>query len=107
MVEVRRLCETKMLELGDDSFWYWDVGAFVFAGDETTLSVSGKEYITGDRVIAENDIITIDLSPQNGDTWGDYARTITFEPHISVRDSKYGYKRENVYYFDNGKIKEM
>jgi len=202
LVEVRHLCETKMLELGADSFWYWDVGAFVFAGDETTLSVSGKEYITSERVIAENDIITIDLSPQNGDTWGDYARTIiiengkvvendnvsnaewkkgllmeeylhevmckfvtpqttfedlyyyvngiieekgyinldfmgnlghsivrqksdrvyiekgnqislgdvsyfTFEPHISVRDSKYGYKRENIYYFDNGEIKEL
>ena len=202
LVEVRHLCETKMLELGADSFWYWDVGAFVFAGDETTLSVSGKEYITSERVIAENDIITIDLSPQNGDVWGDYARTIiiengkvvendnvsnaewkngllmeeylhevmckfvtpqttfedlyyyingiieekgyinldfmgnlghsivrqksdrvyiekgnhislgdvsyfTFEPHISVPDSKYGYKRENIYYFDNGAIKEL
>lgn len=202
LVEVRHLCETKMLELGADSFWYWDVGAFIFAGDETTLSVSGKEYTTSGRVIAENDIITIDLSPQNGDTWGDYARTIiiengkvvennnvsnvewkngllmeeylhevmckfvtpqttfeelyyyinsiieekgyinldfmgnlghsivrqksdrvyiekgnkislgnvsyfTFEPHISVRDSKYGYKRENIYYFDNGILKEL
>ena len=75
LLDVRNLCEAKMLELGADSFWYWDVGAFVFAGDETTLSVSGKEYTTSQRVIAENDIITIDLSPQNGDTWGDYART--------------------------------
>lgn len=202
LLEVRNLCESKMLELGADSFWYWDVGAFVFAGDETALSVSGKEYITSDRVIAKNDIITIDLSPQNGDTWGDYARTIiiengsvvgsdnigndewkkglqmeqylheemckfitpkttfeelyyyingiieekgyinldfmgnlghsivrqkndrvyiekgnqmclgnvsyfTFEPHISVKGSKYGYKRENIYYFDKGVIKEL
>lgn len=202
LLEIRTLCETKMMELGADSFWYWDVGAFVFAGDETTLSVSGKEYTTSRRGIAENDIITIDLSPQNGDTWGDYARTIiiengksvesdnvsnvewkngllmeaylheemcrfvtpkttfeelyyyinniieqkgyinldfmgnlghsivrqksdrvyiekgnqiplgdvayfTFEPHISVPNSKYGYKRENIYYFDNGVIKEL
>lgn len=202
LLEVRNLCESKMLELGADSFWYWDVGAFVFAGDETTLSVSGKEYITSERVISENDIITIDLSPQNGDTWGDYARTViiengsvvdsdnvgheewkrglqmeeylheemckfvkpettfeelyyyingiieekgyinldfmgnlghsivrqkndrvyiekgnqmclgdvdyfTFEPHISVKGSKYGYKRENIYYFENGTIKEL
>lgn len=202
LIEIRDLCETKMIELGADSFWYWDVGAFVFAGDETTLSVSGKEYITSERVIAENDIITIDLSPQNGNTWGDYARTIiiengkvvesdnvsneewkkgllmekflheemckfvtpkttfeelyyyinsiieekgyinldfmgnlghsivrqkndrvyiekgnqislgnvsyfTFEPHISVQGSKYGYKRENIYYFDKGVIKEL
>ena len=77
--EVRRLCEEKMTSLGADSFWYWDVGAFVFAGDETTVSVSGKEYITSDRVIESNDIITIDLSPQIGDTWGDYARTIIIE----------------------------
>ena len=202
LLEIRKFCETKMMELGADSFWYWDVGAFVFSGDETTLSVSGKDYITSERVIAENDIITIDLSPQNGDTWGDYARTIiiengkvavidsvsnnewkngllmekylheemckfvtpettfeelyyyingiieekgyinldfmgnlghsivrqkndrvyiekgnqmclgdvsyfTFEPHISVKGSKYGYKRENIYYFENGIIKEL
>ena len=31
----------------------------------------------------------------------------TFEPHISVQDSKYGYKKENIYYFDNGVIKEL
>lgn len=202
LLEVRNLCEAKMMELGADSFWYWDVGAFVFAGDETTVSISGKAYTTSDRVIAENDIITIDLSPQNGNTWGDYARTIiiekgivvdvenvtndewkkgllmeeylheqmckfvspettfeelyyyinnviiekgyvnldflgnlghsivkdkndrvyiekgnytylgdvryfTFEPHISIPGSKYGYKKENIYYFDNGVIKEL
>ncbi len=200
---VRRLCEEKMIELGVDSFWYWDVGAFVFAGDETTVSVSGKEYTTSERVIESNDIITIDLSPQIGDTWGDYARTLiiekgcvvetagkikcdewrngllmekklhekmkeivsplmtfedlyfrmneyinaegyinldfmgnlghsivrrkddriyiekgnntklgdisyfTFEPHISVSGSKYGYKREDIYYFDNATIKKL
>jgi len=31
----------------------------------------------------------------------------TFEPHISVPNSKYGYKRENIYYFDHGVIKEL
>lgn len=50
------------------------------------MSVSGKEYTTSDRVISENDIITIDLSPQNGDTWGDYARTVIIE-NGSVVDS--------------------
>jgi len=201
--EVRLLCEDKMRELGADSFWYWDIGAFVFAGDETTVSVSGREYSTSDHVIAADDIVTIDLSPQVGDTWGDYARTIiihdgavpqsddqikniewraglemekklhnkmteivsremtfeelyyrmndyireegyinldfmgnlghsivrkkedriyiekgnyakigdvqffTFEPHISVSGSKYGYKRENIYYFDNDVLREL
>lgn len=202
LIDIRKMCEEKMLELGADSFWYWDVGAFIFSGDETTVSVSGTEYVTSDRVIAENDIVTIDLSPQNDNIWGDYARTIiiqngkvvtcedinndewksglfmeeclhkelfkfatpqttfeelyyymnqvikekgfvnrdflgnlghsivkdkkdriyiekgnrtclgdaayfTFEPHIAVKGSKYGYKKENIYYFENGELKEL
>ena len=31
----------------------------------------------------------------------------TFEPHISVSGSKYGYKRENIYYFDKEGLKEL
>lgn len=203
LLDVRQLCEEKMLSLGADSFWYWNVGAFVFSGDETIVSISGREYITSDRLISNNDIITIDLSPQNNKIWGDYARTIiiengevvdcidkiqnnewrngllmeerlhqelidfvtpqttfeelylhinsliidkgfinldfmgnlghsiaknkdervyiekdnhlllsstdyfTFEPHISNQTSKYGYKKENIYYFTNGKLVEL
>ncbi len=202
LIEVREMCEQKMLELGADSFWYWDIGAFVFAGDETTVSVSGKQYTISDRIIGETDIITVDLSPQINNIWGDYARTIiledgivvestdvknaewrnglmmedrlhkelldfvkpqttfeelyfhineiiknhgfinldfmgnlghsiaenkddrvyiekgnnhklsevsyfTFEPHISIPGSKYGYKKENIYYFENGKLIEL
>lgn len=202
LIEIRKMCEEKMLELGADSFWYWDVGAFVFAGDETIVSISGTQYKTSDRTIAENDIITIDLSPQNKDIWGDFARTLivqdgsvvepesvlngewkhglemedflhnelfqfvtpmstfeelyyhmnqvieekgfinldfmgnlghsivkqkndriyiekgnkirlgdvayfTFEPHISVSGSKFGYKKENIYYFENGELVEL
>ena len=203
LLEIRKLCEEKRLELGADSFWYWDVGAFVFAGDETTVSVSGKQYVTSDKIIENNDIITIDLSPQVGNIWGDYARTIivengevvddieliqnqewksglqmedklhaelfrfvtkgttfeelyyhmnefivengfvnldfmgnlghsiakvksdriyiekgnkaklvamnyfTFEPHIAFPDSKYGYKKENIYYFDEDVLVEL
>ena len=68
-----------MLELGADFFWYWDIGAFVFAGDETTISVSGKQYMTSSRTIEKNDIVTIDISLQCGNIWGNYARTIIFE----------------------------
>ncbi|MBQ8524577.1 MAG: aminopeptidase P family protein [Clostridia bacterium] len=202
LLDVRRMCEEKMTKLGADSFWYYDIGAFVFSGDETTVSVSGREYTTTDRAIADTDIITLDLSPQNGDTWGDYARTIiiengkvtelddilntewkqgllmeeflhgelcrvacpettfeelyfhmnelilekgfvnldfagnlghsivrkkedriyiekgnsarlgdvryfTFEPHISVSGSLFGYKKENIYYFENGTLCEL
>lgn len=82
LLDVKNLCEEKMLSLGADSFWYWDIGAFVFSGDETTVSVSGREYITSDRLIGKNDIITIDLSPQNSNIWGDYARTIVIIYYI-------------------------
>lgn len=203
LLEIRKACEEKLFELGADSFWYWDVGAFVFAGNETTVSVSGKQYVTTDRIIENNDIITIDLSPQIGNIWGDYARTIvvengkvvndielienlewksglqmeeklhtelfhfvknettfeelyyhmnefitengfvnldfmgnlghsiaktkgdrvyieksnrvklgnvkyfTFEPHIAFPDSEYGYKKENIYYFDRDRLVEL
>ena len=86
LVEVRRLCEEKMLAEGADSFWYWDIGAFVFSGDETTVSVSGREYSTSDRIIQPDDIITIDLSPQCGNIWGDYARTVIIENGKVVTD---------------------
>ena len=198
--DIKALCENYLLENGADSFWYWDVGAFIFSGDETAVSVSGRDYMVTDRTVQENDIITIDLSPQKNNIWGDYARTLvfengvlcnetdrikndewrsglqmeeylhkalidmaapdmtfeelyyfmndlivkkgflnldflgnlghsivknindriyiekgnhkklsdvemfTFEPHISIPESKYGYKREDIYYFDNGKL---
>lgn len=79
LIKIREMCENKMLELGADSFWYYNVGAFIFAGNETTKSVSGKEYITSDYIIKNDDIITIDLSPQIKNIWGDYARTIIIE----------------------------
>lgn len=203
LVELRKMCENKMLELGADSFWYYNVGALIFAGDETIKSISGKDYITSDYIIKNNDIIAIDLSPQIKNIWGDYARTIiiengkvvdeinqiqnaewknglliekelhsellnfatsnttfeelyyhmndfikkcryinldfngnlghsivknknhriyiekgnkkklsevkhfTFEPHISLPNSSYGYKKENIYYFSNGKLIEL
>lgn len=79
LVELRKMCENKIFELGADSFWYYNVGAFIFAGNETTKSVSGKDYITSNYIIKNNDIITIDLSPQIKNIWGDYARTIIIE----------------------------
>ena len=84
LLDIRKICEEKMIELGADSFWYWDIGAFVFSGDETVLSVSGKNYRTSQKVIGEQDMITIDLTPQIGNTWGDYARTLVVENGIVV-----------------------
>ena len=86
LVELRKLCEEYMRSHGADSFWYWDVGAFVFAGNKTAISVSGFEYKTDDHIIELNDIITIDLSPQNNYIWGDYARTLIVENGRIVKD---------------------
>jgi len=83
---VRAMCEKYMLAHGADSFWYWDVGAFVFRGEDTILSVSGRQYETADTLIEPKDIITIDLSPQHNRVWGDYARTIVLEDGIPIID---------------------
>lgn len=84
--DVRTLCEEYMLAHGADSFWYWDVGAFVFRGGDTILSVSGRQYETADTVIEPDDIVTIDLSPQCNSVWGDYARTVIVEDGIVITD---------------------
>lgn len=84
--EVRERCENHMRELGADSFWYYGVGAFVFSGNQTALSISGRNYQTPERVLEENDILTIDLSPQREGVWGDYARTIILQNGTAVKD---------------------
>ena len=84
--ELRQIAESKMLSLGATSFWYWDVGAFIFSGKDTTRSISGKRYKTSKKLIGYNDIITIDLSPQVGNVWGDFARTIVIEDGVVIDD---------------------
>ena len=79
LTEVRRIAEDYLLAGGADSFWYHGVGAFVFSGTDTAVSVSGRTYRTPDAVLGETDILTVDLSPQRGGVWGDYARTILLQ----------------------------
>ena len=93
LAQVREMCEQRMLALGADSFWYHGIGAFVFCGDETAVSVSGRQYVTSDRLIAEDDIVTVDLSPQKNGAWGDYARTVVLEGG-AVRQSWQEIRRE-------------
>ena len=84
--EIRRFAEEYMLSHGADSFWYHGVGALVFSASDTALSVSGKDYVTADRVLAENDILTIDLSPQHSGHWGDFARTLILQDGQIITD---------------------
>ena len=51
----------------------------------------------GDRVYIEKGNVT-----KLGDV-----KYFTFEPHISFPDSKYGYKKENIYYFDENGLMEL
>lgn len=30
LMDIRQICEEKMIELGATSFWYWDIGAETF-----------------------------------------------------------------------------
>ncbi len=85
--KIKCLCEEYLLSNGADSFWYYDVGAFVFSGESTKFSFSGKNYTVEDTIIKQNDVITIDLSPQKDNIWGDYARTIILENGLVVKNT--------------------
>lgn len=87
LAEVRKDCESRLLELGADSFWYWGIGAFVFAGAGTIRSVSGRDYETPDYVLGEQELLTLDLSPQRRGVWGDFARTLVVEDGVPLKDA--------------------
>ncbi|MGV8911762.1 MAG: M24 family metallopeptidase [Rhodoglobus sp.] len=94
LASVRQLCEDTLRELGADSFWYWGIGALVLCGEDTISSVSGREYTTADSVIRDEEIITIDLSPQRGGFWGDFARTIIVENGSAIEDARLATRAE-------------
>lgn len=87
LTEIRRMAEEYLLSHGADSFWYHGVGAMVYGGTDTALSQSGRDYVTADRILGENDILTIDLSPQHGGYWGDFARTLILQDGKLVTDA--------------------
>ena len=87
LTEIRRLAEEFMQANGADSFWYHGVGAMVYGGTDTALSQSGRDYVTADRILGENDILTVDLSPQHSGHWGDFARTWILQDGKLVTDA--------------------
>lgn len=96
--QIKEMAETKMLELGADSFWYYGVGCLIYSDEDTTISVAGKKYLPANRKINRNSLITIDLSPQCKKVWGDYAETIIIQNGIVVN---------NVDFIDNKEWKEL
>ena len=87
LADIRRTAEEFMRTNGADSFWYHGVGAMVYSGTDTALSQSGRDYVTANRILAENDILTIDLSPQHSGHWGDFARTLILQDGKLVTDT--------------------
>ncbi len=74
--EACRIMEQK----GSNSWWYHGVGALVLLGDRSIISTNGREYkASSDKLVAQNDVVTIDLAPTVDLHWGDYARTIFVE----------------------------
>lgn len=78
--EIAELAVHLMTQKGSDFWWYYGKGALVLLGDRSIESCNGAAYQPHpENRVKENDIITIDLAPGLGDTWGDYARTLFME----------------------------
>jgi len=58
-----------MCKKGIQKFWYYNVAALVLVGKRTTESVSGKIYKTTKTKVKENDLVTVDLSPEMNLFW--------------------------------------
>ncbi len=197
--DIKDAAEKFMKGKGVNSFWYHNIGALVFVGEQTTISIPGREYEASDTKVQSEDLVTVDLGPEINGFRGDFARSFaiqdgrvvevnqsesseiiqgieiviklheifkdlvkentsfeeaytqinsiiedsgfenldfkknlghtivknkndriyieagnktkfkdinlfTFEPHIKKRKGKYGFKHENIYYFNQGKI---
>ncbi|MCB1701987.1 MAG: M24 family metallopeptidase [Halioglobus sp.] len=66
-------------EQGITETWYHNVPAFVLLGSRSCLSISGKDYSPSNEPVGETNLVTIDLSPMLGTTWGDCARSYYIE----------------------------
>ena len=47
------------------------------------------------------------LEMGNNKSFREYGKPFTLEPHICLRDGKYGYKRENIYYISDDRFVEL
>ncbi|MBP7901565.1 MAG: aminopeptidase P family protein [Spirochaetes bacterium] len=84
--DIKVSAENFMIKQGIESFWYYDVGALVFTGHRTLLSISGKDYSPSDVKVHQEDVVTVDLSPCIGNSWGDYSRTFIIGSRNNCRE---------------------
>ena len=74
--KIKEMAEEFMRSKGVQTFWYYNIGAFVLIGKNSIRSISGRNYIaSGTELVTDGTIITVDLSPIIKDCWGDFARS--------------------------------
>lgn len=77
--ELVAIADASQKAQGVKSYWYHELPALLFAGERTILSQSASEYDPSDYAFKDDDIITVDLSPEMDGVWSDYARTIILQ----------------------------
>jgi Xaa-Pro aminopeptidase len=87
--ELAAFAKEYMTDKGIVSYWYHEIPALLFAGERTVLSLPASEYVPSEYKVKDDDIITIDLSPEVDRVWSDYARTIILQDGRTV-------KRQNI-----------
>lgn len=85
--DVHTLCVHIMEREGIQEWWYHGKPCMVSVGKNTVKSLSGKDYIPSKTLlVADHDIITIDVAPSVDKIWGDYARTIVIQRGVGKLD---------------------
>ena len=59
--------------------WYYNCHALVLVGSRSCESVSGQYYVPSEELVGLSNLVTIDLSPCDGEVWGDCARSFCVE----------------------------
>jgi Xaa-Pro aminopeptidase len=86
--EITENCKMLLLKYGIDQTWYYNCPALVLLGSRSCLSVSGREYVPANEKVGTENLITIDLSPIDGEIWGDCARSYVFENNKVVDNNE-------------------
>lgn len=101
LLEVRNMCKFVTPEITFEELYYYINGIIEEKG---YINLDFMGNLGHSIVRRKNDRVYTEKG--NKMCLGDVSY-FTFEPHISVKGSRYGYKRENIYYFKNGVIKEL
>ncbi len=68
--------------------WNYDCPAIVLIGEQSTKAVSGYEYIPSNEAVGNKNLVTVELSPMDGDVWIGCSRSFAFE-NGKIRNEKH------------------